>query len=253
MNRRAAIACVLGGTVASAVEEHLRNWKPGKVVPLAATLHHVQGIEIHHDSLWVSSVDAKSRKGYLSRLDRNTGKLLTQVEVQEGECIHPGGISRDGDWIWVPVAEYRRASSTVMQKRDHRTLQLLSSFAVTDHIGCVAVIGHQLLGGNWDSRTFYRWTPKGTQLDQTPNPQPTSYQDLKYVDGKILGCGGLGRDAGAIDWLEPSTLKLTRRVLAHRTDRGALFTREGIAWNAGRLYLLPEDDPSRLFEFSELR
>jgi hypothetical protein len=45
------------------------------------------------------------------------------------------------------------------------------------------------------------------------------------------------------------SLKITRRIAAGRTDRGDVFTREGMALRNGKLYLLPEDGPTRLFIF----
>ena len=58
-----------------------------------------------------------------------------------------------------------------------------------------------------------------------------------------------GRDAGAIDWLSPTNYELQRRLSAHRTDLDVSFTNEGMTLRNGTLYLLPEDDPSRLFVF----
>ena len=40
-----------------------------------------------------------------------------------------------------------------------------------------------------------------------------------------------------------------RRVRAGKTDRGVSLTNEGMTFRGGKLYLLPEDDPSRLFVF----
>jgi hypothetical protein len=54
---------------------------------------------------------------------------------------------------------------------------------------------------------------------------------------------------GAIDWLEWPSLKLLRRIDAGKTSRGVPFTNEGLAARGDRLWLLPEDGPSRLFEF----
>jgi hypothetical protein len=49
--------------------------------------------------------------------------------------------------------------------------------------------------------------------------------------------------------MEWPSLKLVKRMEAGKTNRGVPFTNEGMAVGAGRLWLLPEDGPSRLFEF----
>ena len=54
------------------------------VSPLSTTLvepdlHHVQGIDIEGETLWVSSVDAKAGKGYLSKIALRSGRLLAQA------------------------------------------------------------------------------------------------------------------------------------------------------------------------------
>jgi hypothetical protein len=235
---------------AAPVEESLSQWRLEKITALEATLHHVQGIDVEDGVLWVSSVDRAAQKGYLSRFELASGRLLQQVEVQEGLRYHPGGIALDGDSIWVPVAEYDRGGPATIQRRDKTTLELLSSFTVNDHIGCIAAGPDGLIGGNWDSRTLYRWTFDGAETARTANPHATSYQDLKWVEGNLLGSGGQGRDAGAVDWLEPNSYELVRRLSVHRTDRDVSFTNEGMALRDGTLYLLPEDDPSRLFVFT---
>lgn len=235
--------------LAAPAEESLEQWRIENITPLQATLHHVQGIDVEDGVLWVSSVDRATHKGYLSRFELATGLLLQQVEVQDGLRYHPGGIALDGDSIWVPVAEYDRDGPTTVQRRDKTTLALQSSFTVNDHIGCIAAGPDSLIGGNWDSRILYRWELDGAEIARTANPHATSYQDLKWVDGMLLGSGGQGRDAGAIDWLDPNGYELVRRLSAHRTDRDVSFTNEGMALRDGTLYLLPEDDPSRLFSF----
>jgi len=217
-------------------------------IVLQAALDHVQGIDVEGDSLWVSSVDRKGKHGFLHLFDRSTGRLLAHVSVERGARYHPGGIARDGDAIWVPVAEYARASSALIQRRDKRTLALLSEFEVDDHIGCIAA-GETLVGGNWDSRIFYEWSRDGRLLRQRPNPTPNAYQDLKRVGDALVGSGKLAAEQGAIDWLDPETLALRRRIVTGKTDRGVLFTNEGMTIRDGTLYLLPEDGPSRLFVF----
>ncbi|HYZ86477.1 MAG TPA: DUF6454 family protein, partial [Bryobacteraceae bacterium] len=138
-------------------ETQLTDWKQRASVTLQATIHHVQGIDVEGTTLWVSSVDTKEHKGYLSRFDLRSGKLLSQVQVHEGRRIHPGGLALQGNFVWVPVAEYHRGGPTTIQKRDKTTLILLSSFNVDDHIGCLAAADGYLIGGNWNSRMFYRW------------------------------------------------------------------------------------------------
>lgn len=86
--------------------------------------HHVQGIDVDGGILWVSSVDRATRSGFLSRYDLASGRRLAQVAVHDGERFHPGGIQIDNDSVWVPVAEYRRASSTWIQRRDKVALAL---------------------------------------------------------------------------------------------------------------------------------
>ena len=211
--------------------------------------YHVQGIDVEGPALWVSAVDRAGRRGLLSRHDAADGRRRVSVEVHDGARYHPGGLEVDGDDLWVPVAEYRRASSTTVQRRDKTTLALLARFEVADHIGCVAVAGEVIWGGNWDATHLYRWRRDGTLIDKRENPTGTRYQDLKFEDGLLIGSGLGGPDRGRIDWLEPETLEVRRRIVTGATDRGVAYTHEGMAVRDGVLYLLPEDGPSRLFRF----
>ena len=230
----------------------LADLKLTATIPLQATLHHVQGIDTDGDYLWVSSVWKAEKKGFLTKFELATGKLIAQVEVQDGAKIHPGGIALHNGSIWIPVAEYDRDGPTSMQRRDSRTLALLSSFNVNDHIGCVAAAKDGLVGGNWDSRTLYRWTYAGVETGRTANPRANAYQDLKFVDGRLVGSGlDAAQRAGGIEWLDPANgYALVRRLDAGATDRGLALTNEGMTIHKGKLYLLPEDDPSRLFVYA---
>ncbi|MBN8729405.1 MAG: hypothetical protein J0L64_02615 [Acidobacteria bacterium] len=225
---------------------------PKLVVTLKPDLHHVQGIDLEGDRLWVSSVDAKAGKGYVSLLSVRTGELIRQVEVQEGRRIHAGGLQLDGESVWVPVAEYDRDGPTTVVRLHRDTLRVESRFEVADHIGCVAAGPDLLMGGNWDSKLLYVWTKEGRELGRRPNPGRTGFQDLKLLGGRLLASGnspreGVVHEAGAIEWWDPVTWTLLRRVTVGKTDRGVPFTNEGMTWRGERLYLLPEDAPSRLF------
>jgi hypothetical protein len=138
----------------------------------------------------------------------------------------------------------------VVQKRSIGSLNLEYKFDVADHIGCIAAVPGVLIGANWDSRDFYVWDRTGRLLRKVPNPTANAYQDIKFVDGHLVASGLLPGRKGAIDWLEYPSLNLIRRVTVGQTSRGVPYTSEGMAVRGDRLFLLPEDSPSRLFQFS---
>lgn len=220
------------------------------ITVLDGSKHHVQGIDTDGSILWVTSVDRYSRRGLLQQFELSTGKLVRTVEVQDGDRFHPGGMAADAEWLWIPVAEYRSASSAVIQKRNRKTLELAAQFRVDDHIGCVAVSERYVVGGNWDSREFYVWDRSGSFVRKVANTTGNGYQDLKFVGDAVVGAGLLSNRQGAIDWLEFPSMKLVRRLEVGKTSRGVALTHEGMAIRGGKLYLLPEDAPSRLFAFN---
>ena len=130
------------------------EWKLVRTLPLKGPTNHVQGIDFDAGILWVTSVESANRKGYLREFSLLSGKVIRGVELQQGDRFHPGGIASDVGLLWVPVAEYRPHSTSVIQKRSKRTLGIGASFTVLDHIGCVAVTPHYLIGGNWDPRVL---------------------------------------------------------------------------------------------------
>ena len=109
-----------------------------RVMDLRGPTYHVQGVEFDSKFVWATSVDTPHQKAYLHEVLLATGQLLRQVEVEDGIRFHAGGISSDGSSLWIPVAEYRRNSSSVIQRRSKRTLALEFQFSVPDHIGCIA-------------------------------------------------------------------------------------------------------------------
>jgi hypothetical protein len=220
-----------------------------QILKITGTLQHVQGIEINRNIIWVTSVDRSTKRGLLHEVDLVSGKEKRAVEIQQGDQFHPGGMSGDTDSLWIPVAEYRRQSSATIQQRDKSTLQVRFQFHVPDHIGCVAADEERIYGGNWDSRLIYCWERNGRLVSKQEAMTGNSYQDMKRV-GRWLVASGLTPNGGAIDWLDPDTFQVRRRVHLGKTDRGVVLTHEGMAIREGKLYLLPEDGPnSRLFVF----
>lgn len=222
--------------------------EPERVIELRSQMDHVQGIYVDGNRLWVSWVDRKARTGYLGEFNATSGELVRSVPVHKGEQFHPGGIAGDGKSIWVPVAEYKPASSASVQKRNRNTLALEAEFAVADHIGAVAVAQDAIYGANWDARMIYTWTRAGKEVARRLNPTGSSYQDLKFWEGVLIG-SGLRRNEGSVDFLNPEDLRLQKRIRTGKTDRGVVLTHEGMAIDDGKLYFLPEDGPSRLLVY----
>lgn len=229
--------------------QNLETLRTLPTVQLEGETYHVQGIDVDDSTLWLSSVDAKTKRGFLSRYDRKTGVLQLSVDVQQEKRFHPGGIMLSGNRIWIPIAEYRRNSSATIQLRDPRTLILQHEFLVQDHIGAVAVVPEGLLGANWDARDFYLWNIAGQLIRKFPNPTGLAVQDMKFTEGMLIAGGLLPDKTGAIMWFEWPSMKTLRTLQTGRTDRGVVFTNEGLAIRGNTLFLLPEDSNSRLFSF----
>jgi hypothetical protein len=220
-----------------------------RVLALQGETNHVQGIDTDGVYLWLTSVDSAARKGYLREFRLADGSEVRGIELQDGERYHPGGIAADGESIWIPVAEYRAHSSAIIQQRNRRTFALEFQFSVPDHIGCVAVTPEFIIGGNWDSREFYFWNHRGKLIRTVVSETGNAYQDIKFKSNGLIASGSLPGRRGAVDWLEFPSMRLLRRVLVGRTDREASLAREAMTVFQDQLWLLPEDNQSRLFVF----
>lgn len=226
---------------------------------LDGELFHVQGLEIQGTTIWVTSVDNNSRKGYIHEFDRRSGKLRRRLELTDGARYHPGGISIADGSIWVPVAEMKPDSSAVLIEIDTTTLQPRRKIHVADHLGCVAVADGKLVAGNWDSKLLYVFDLASDTPEQpvrtVPNPTQTHYQDIKFVDGHLVAGGNLTWLSGAVDWIEWPSMKLKRSLQAGAIGpvrpfgRGGPYTGEGMAIEGRNLFVVPEDGPSRVFHF----
>jgi hypothetical protein len=156
------------------------TWEPADTIDLQFDAEHPQGMVKLGDRFFISSVeiiepttpcpqgcDGYDRTpgqgvGHLFVVDA-AGALVADVELGEGHMYHPGGIDYDGRWLWVPVAEYRPNSNSIIYKVDPETLAVEEVFRFDDHIGGVVrdrVTG-RLHGVSWGSRTRYEWTESG--------------------------------------------------------------------------------------------
>ncbi|WP_211239577.1 DUF6454 family protein [Jiangella gansuensis] len=199
--------------VLAAVENLDRSatWTVVNELSLEFETHHPQGLARVGDKLYLSSVevieppvrypepvDGYDRSpgrgvGHLFELDL-TGRLLRHVTLGEGTMYHPGGIDFDGRDLWVPVAEYRPNSRSIVYAVDPRTLRARPAFRSDDHVGGVvrdADTGH-VHGVSWGSRRFYTWTARGQVLDRVDNESHyVDFQDCAAVGAGSAVCTGL--------------------------------------------------------------
>jgi hypothetical protein len=187
------------------------QWSQVSRIPLGFPTHHPQGFARVGDRMFMSSVEIIERPvrypqpvdGY----DRTPGKgvghvfvldlqghLLRDIVLGEGNMYHPGGIDADETSLWVPVAEYRPNSASIIYRIDLETLQVTEAFRVPDHIGGIVPdpATGWLHGVSWGSRTIYTWTGKGVLLERRANPSHfIDYQDCANAARQTVLCTGI--------------------------------------------------------------
>jgi hypothetical protein len=199
------------------------TWQYVDEVKLNFRTHHPQGLVKIGDSFYVSSVEITAPRekfplsqngydrttgegiGHLFHVD-STGELVQDVILGDGPIYHPGGIDYDGESIWIPVAEYRPNSQSIIYRVNPETLEASEMFRCNDHIGGLAYNWRDdtLHGISWGSRKFYTWTPEeghGWQENQKEPPHTMSingshyidYQDCQFLEEKSMLCSGLNQ------------------------------------------------------------
>ncbi len=268
------------------------SWRLVSSIPLSFRTFHPQGMVKIGDHFIVSSVEVRvpTRRlpqivdghdrdtgegaGHLFKIDA-TGKLVADVTVGEGTVYHPGGIDYDGTNVWVPVAEYRPNSRSIIYRVDPVTMTVTRVFAFDDHIGAIvhATDDRTLHGVSWGSRYFYRWTlDAGDRVTNTAaardrlrtvNPSHyVDYQDCKYAGAQRMLCTGVTEISRATD---ASPFRLGGIDLIDLRDGRPLHQVPLLLWTATGLdmthnpawleatptgirgYFMPEDDVSKLY------
>lgn len=289
--------CSLAAGLDQSVGDRVRSltratvWTRTGTIAVAFDTGHPQGMVKIGGDYYVSSVeivrpttryavprdgydrDAGEGRGHPFKID-GAGRLLADLPLGGGTAYHPGGIDFDGRFIWVPVAEYRPDSRSIVYRVDPRMMRAEEVLRYGDHIGAIVhdTERHALHGVSWGSRRFYRWaldrdgrvTNADVPAGELGRPNPSHYID--YQDCKFLGrgemlCGGLGRykpGSGApfaLGGLEIVDLALNRPV--HQgpvelwTERGVPMTRNPFwieaAGDGLRLHFMPEDGRSTIY------
>lgn len=285
-----------GGDLVDAFTRLTKNaaWQRVAAKPVGFDTHHPQGFAKVGDALFVSSVEvieptekfaepqggldrtAGAGKGHLFKMDLE-GNLLEQVELGKGNIYHPGGIDFDGESLWVPVAEYRPNSNSIVYRVDPETLEATEVFRYPDHIGGVVhnTDDGTLHGVSWGSRRFYTWdladSGAVTNADEPPdklmvlNPAHyIDYQDCQYAGRGQAFCFGLNKYQPSAD--APEFALGGAELVDLRTNRPLyqvpvpLWTEDGTSLTQNpvhlepaddglRAYFMPEDNESRLFVY----
>ncbi|WP_262297547.1 DUF6454 family protein [Microvirga sesbaniae] len=268
------------------------QWKPVSAVPINFVTHHPQGMVKIGDTLFVSSVEIKEPTkrfpqpvdgydrdtgagvGHLFKLDMK-GNLIADITLGEGSVYHPGGIDYDGTFIWVPVAEYRPNSRSIVYRVDPETMKAEEMFRFPDHVGGVVhnTDDKTLHGVSWGSRRFYRWSldesGKPTNAGEAPEKLRAlntshylDYQDCKYAGKSRMLCSGVTEMRVTPD---APLFRLGGLDLVSLSDGRPIFQTPVLLWTAGgmdmthnpvwmeasesgiRGYFMPEDDKSTLY------
>lgn len=195
------------------------EWELVEKLPLDFETYHPQGMAVVGERIYLSSVEiieptvkyeepvdgmdrtAGVGKGHVFVLTRE-GELVKDIELGEGDVYHPGGVDFDGEKLWVPVAEYRPDSASIVYTIDPETLEVTDEFRHADHVGGVVRDQQtgQIHGVSWGSRDFFAWNQHGKLKDESQNPSHfIDYQDCDYSGGRTQLCYGitnLSNDAG---------------------------------------------------------
>ena len=197
------------------------TWELISEVPLKFPSGHPQGMVKIGESFYISSVEItkptvrypEPRGGY----DRDTGEgagffckidgrgnLLEKISIGEGPIYHPGGIDFDGSHIWVPAAEYRPDSRSIIYRIGTSPLRAEKMFEYGDHIGGIVhnTDANTLHGISWGARRFYTWPlDAGGKVRGTDIPREKlmiinpgfyiDYQDCHYLGNHEMLCSGV--------------------------------------------------------------
>jgi len=246
---------------------HRTHWELVRSLPLRFPTYHPQGLAFVGEQTFLSSVqvlddprpivDSRLRTpgrgvGHLFVLDSH-GNLVRDIFLGEGDMYHPGGIDFDGEKIWVPLAEYRRDSNSMVLTIDPVTFEVNERFRVRDHIGWVVRDpgSGSVHGGTWGSREFYAWTADGVELDHWDNPSNfIDYQDCQFVGAGRALCSGiatlpLSKGGGEYELGGIAVVDLLKHQIVHETviqlfsSAGHVVTRNPFAFttDSGGMYL----------------
>lgn len=262
---------------AQAVTQLTRStpWEHQAKIALDFDTFHTQGMTVVGDHIFISSVEivepTEKHPVPVDGVDRTAGKgqghvfvvtrdgeLVKDIELGEGDIYHPGGIDFDGENVWVPVAEYRPDSRSIVYTIDPETFEVTEQFRYDDHVGGVVRDEHtgRIHGVSWGSRDLFTWSKKGRIRDVVANSSHmVDYQDCEYSGGGTQICTGVTNlataeggtyELGGIALLDLSTNEVLHELPVQEfSTAGHSVTRNPVAFEAEEgtltMFAAPDD------------
>ena len=277
------------------------KWKRVDAIKLNFRTYHPQGMVKIGKYFYISSVETITQAekfevpkggwdrtpgkgiGHLFKFDQE-GNLISEITLGEGIIYHPGGIDYDGRYIWVPVAEYRPNSRSIIYRVDPVTLEAVKVFRFNDHIGGIVhnTRSRTLHGISWGSRRFYTWKLDqwigSLNLREVPEYEVPAYemrlngnhyidyQDCHYLTDQYMLCSGLNKysilNLGEIAFGGLDLVDLGLQVAIHQipidcwVDPDLVMSNNPFYFemhdNHMRFYFMPEDDESKLYIYEAI-
>jgi hypothetical protein len=267
------------------------KWTLVSAVPIRFRTFHPQGMVKIGETIFISSVevtaptrrlptpvagmdrDAGEGGGHLFKVDAS-GKLIADIRIGEQNIYHPGGMEYDGTSIWVPVAEYRPNSHSIVYRVNPQSMSAVEVFRADDHIGALAydTDDNTLHGVSWGSRRFYRWKVERGDVRNAAHQKHVvensshyvDYQDCKYAGRHRMLCAGVSElrvpqnaaafRLGGIDLIDLRDGRPLHQAPVLLWTAGGLDMTHNPTWfettaTGLRAYFIPEDDTSTMYVY----
>ena len=250
---------------------------------------HTQGLEVVEDKFFVTARrdDVRPRRALLLRTGVSERHWdfwdITPIDPTGGASglDHPGGMQSDGKRLWIPIAESKPKSRSIIRVFPVTAmvagapLKAEFEFPFNDHIGALAVAtDHGLVfGANWDTEVVYVWDMKG-HLTRTLTGQEVRIRGLGIAgldksagvaiqDWKAMGdrlfASGLSKTPASgpissrsqfVSFTGFSEANFQRKPVALPLYEGIELAREAMTISDGFVYFLPQDlgESNRLFK-----
>ena len=232
---------------------------------------HTQGLYVTDDHYLVTGrLESKPKRSLLLRFSRKNLESYELIDIMpppiDGATLdHPGGFDVDSKGrLWIPIStSHSRGPSLICRYVIEANKPLTPrkpdfSFRVDDHIGAICWLrDDSLFGANWDTKQVYLWSADGSQRTRIDRRQlfadsprwQLAVQDWKSIEyqGKpLIIAGGLDKTGvsskAVIQVIDFEKRQVLQSLFPpHRQGVSRPMTNEGIAFHAGKIYLLPED------------